>query len=135
MPYTFRDGQRLGLFCDKAVIAMIACLVNVEKCHDVAFPRAIAVDVGNASANLCDSADAHVAGNDGVRDAGQFAVQQMNIGAAHFGIHCMQENAAGLELRLRKFPKLDRHIRRRHDSSEVSAGHSTQYTRWLITVA
>jgi len=78
--------------------------VDVEECYDVAFLDSAAVDVRDRSANLCDSADADMTGNDRVGNARQLSVQQMNVGAAHFRIHRVQQGAAWLELRRWKLP-------------------------------
>ena len=96
--------------------------MDVEEGHDVPFTNAFAVDVADPTVTvpqLGDGANGDVAGDDGKGDV-EAAVVKVHVGAAHLGIHRVEQRCARLEIRRGDFADLERLVRAGHDASGVA---------------
>src|SRR4051812_40642225 len=92
---------------------MPACLMDVEKGHDVSFPDLSAIDVADRAARLGHSSYRDVTRDDGKRDV-ELSMMEMNIGSADLRVHRGQQRRSGLELWPRILANLERPVGARH---------------------
>ena len=109
--------------------------MHVEERNAIAFGNGRAGNRACLAAQLGDTAHRHVSGNDRVRHAAQPAVEQVDIGAAHFRKRRVEQNAAGRELRLGKLAELDWHMWRGHHRGQNGWGHDELSQEALIACA
>ena len=79
---------------DRAGAAPAAGAVHVEEHDAIALAKRLAVDAAERAANRLEDAGGDVAGNDRIRHAGQAAVPQVHVGAAHFRSRGPQQRGA-----------------------------------------
>ena len=118
MPYTRRDGQRVGVRCTVQARQRPHVRWTSKNATRSPSSQRAAANVRNRSAHALERAGADVARNDRIRHAGQAAVPEMHVGAADLGQRRAQERAAGRQIRFGKLANLDRRARRRHDGSK-----------------
>jgi hypothetical protein len=81
--------------------------MHVEKGHAVAFREGLPVNVQQLPANLAETPDRNVAGDERVRHARESPLLQMHVRAAHLREFHLQERGVLFQLRLRHFAHLD----------------------------
>ena len=94
--------------------ALPARAMDVEKHRAIAFAQCRSVQSIEGTANRVEHSSRHVARDDRIWDAGQAAVPEVNIRAAHFRAHGAKESGARGQVRTRKLSDLDRLPGRRH---------------------
>src|SRR3970282_1960426 len=101
-------GTSVGLPGHQAMPAAAAHFMDIVERDHVAGPKRLAVHVHRHVARLQHLSHAHVPGNDGIGDAGEAAVEEVDSGAAYFTGDGVEEDGAGLEGWVRQVPGLQR---------------------------
>src|SRR5262249_50055423 len=109
---------------DETLIAVVACLVDVEEGDDVAFFDLLAVNVLDAPTGGFHDADRHVAGDDGIGNA-QTPMVQMDVSPANFGVQRAEDRRTGFEEGSQQSCEPERLVWSRHDHSLVSTHRSS----------
>jgi len=94
--------------------ALTARTMHIEKHRTIALAQIRSVESSDRSTNRIEHTGRHVSWNDRIWDAGQPAVPQVNIGAAHLRARGTKERSARGQVRTRKLPDLNWLQRRGH---------------------
>jgi hypothetical protein len=100
--------------------------MHIEKRCGVTFAKGNALDVANITAQCGHHADAHVPGNDGIRNALEPSVMEMEVRPAHFAQQRAEQDPSGLDDRGGQIPDFDGNMGRRHDGCAISLLHDAE---------
>ena len=97
------------------MVARPTSLVDIVEGHDVPGAQGIPQGIRIHSRRFQDPANAHMTRDDGIGDAGELPVKQVDVGAANLAGHCLQEDGSRLENRVVQLPHLNWSMGSHHD--------------------